>query len=218
VTRQDARTALTVAVSVSFAIAAHVAILDGLSAQAGALLAMVPLAVLLLLLARRIPRRRKTALAFLAGAIALAAVFPFLKAHFTSLFFLEHAGAQLVLAFVFGRTLTGGREPLVSGFARIVHGHALSGEEARYTRGVTVAWTIFFCTLFALSCLLYLAGFTTAWSTLANLLTPVLVCTMFVVEYAVRYRMLPHVERVGLMGGIHAFSRHFGAAQPQPPR
>lgn len=217
-TRHGARTALTVAVSVSFAIAAHVAILQGLSAQAGALLAIVPLAVLLLFLARRFPRHRATAVVLLAGVVAVVVVFPFLKLHFTSVFFLEHAGAQLVLAFLFGRTLAAGREPLVSAFARIVHGHALSPDEARYTRGVTVAWTIFFCALFASSCFLYLAGLTVAWSTLANILTPILVGAMFVIEYAVRYRILPNVERVGLMGGIHAFSRHFGAAQPQPPR
>jgi uncharacterized membrane protein len=218
VTRQDARTALTVAVSVSFAIAAHVAILDGLPAQAGALLAIVPLAVLLLFLSRRIPRQRAPLFALLVGLIAIASVFPFLKAHFTSVFFLEHAGAQLVLALVFGRTLMAGHEPLVSRFARIVHGRPLSPEETRYTRGVTAAWTIFFCALFALACTLYLGGFTAAWSTLANILTPVFVGAMFVVEYAVRCRVLPHIEHVGLLGGIQAFSRHFGAAQPQSPR
>ena len=47
--------------------------------------------------------------------------------------------------------------------------------------------------------------------------TPVLVCAMFAVEYVVRYRVFPDWERVSVLGGIQAFSRHF-AAQPQSPR
>jgi uncharacterized membrane protein len=64
--------------------------------------------------------------------------------------------------------------------------------------------------LFLLSCALYLGGFLAAWSLLANILTPILIAAMFVVEYAVRHRVLPGWERVGVLGGIRAFSRHFG--------
>jgi uncharacterized membrane protein len=74
---------------------------------------------------------------------------------------------------------------------------------------------VFFCVLFTLSCALYLGGFLSAWSLLANILSPVLVGTMFAVEYVVRYRVFPDWERVGVLGGIQAFSRYFGAAQPQ---
>jgi len=49
-----------------------------------------------------------------------------------------------------------------------------------------------------------------AWSLLANILTPLLVGAMFVVEYAVRLRVLPNWERVGILRGVRAFSRHFG--------
>jgi uncharacterized membrane protein len=69
-----------------------------------------------------------------------------------------------------------------------------------------------FAALFATSCALYLGRHVEAWSLLANILTPVLIGSMFVVEYAVRLRVLPHWERVGIMGGVRAFSRHFGQA------
>ena len=75
---------------------------------------------------------------------------------------------------------------------------------------MTAAWTVFFATLFTLSCALYVSGFLAAWSVLANIVSPLLTAAMFVVEYAVRHRVLPQWERVGLLGGIRAFSRHFG--------
>ncbi|HEX7559297.1 MAG TPA: hypothetical protein VF386_08855, partial [Usitatibacter sp.] len=108
-----------------------------------------------------------------------------------------------------GRTLFGGREALCTRFARLLHG-TLPVEVERYSRRVTAAWTIFFATLFALSCTLYFGGFLAAWSVLANILSPILTVAMFMVEYAIRHRVLPQWERVGLLGGIRAFSRHFG--------
>ena len=210
-----ARAAVAVALSVAFAIAAHFAIVEGLTAQAGALLSLVPLAFLLLWLARR-SSRPLAGLALAVAALAAWLAFPALKAHFPSLFFVEHAGGQLVLAFLFGSTLVGARVPLVTRFALLIHGALPPGVE-RYTRKVTIAWTAFFLVLFTLSCALYLGGFLAAWSLLANILTPLLVCAMFAVEYVVRYRLFPDWERVSVLGGIQAFSRHF-AAQPQSPR
>jgi hypothetical protein len=41
---------------------------------------------------------------------------------------------------------------------------------------------------------------------------------MFVVEYGVRHRALPNWERVGILGGVRAFSRHFASSRAQAPR
>lgn len=206
-----AQTAVAVLVSVAFAIAAHVAIVEGLSAI-GALLSLVPVTILVLALVRR-SRHRATALA----ALALIAVgtwfaFPSLELHFPDLFFVEHAGGQLLLAVLFGRTLRRGEEPLVARFARVMHGE-IPAYVARYCRRVTVAWTIFFCSLFTLSFTLYAGGYLAAWSVLANILSPLLVGAMFVIEYLVRMRALPDWERAGLLGGVQAFRRHMGTAQ-----
>jgi uncharacterized membrane protein len=200
--------ALVVAVSVSFAVAAHFTIIGGNTPGLGALLSLVPLALVAAWAARRI--RRPLALAALVAAALIAWIgWGELERHFPDVFFLEHAGVNLVLAIVFGRTLAAGREPLCTRFARLLHG-TLPPAVVDYSRRVTVAWTVFFATLFAASCLFYFSGLLAAWSLLANILSPILVAAMFGVEYVVRHRVLPDWERVGVLGGIRAFARHFG--------
>jgi uncharacterized membrane protein len=83
---------------------------------------------------------------------------------------------------------------------------------------VTLAWTIFFGALFVLSCVLYFGHFIAAWSFLANIASPILVAAMFVVEYAIRHRALPNHERIGILGGIRAFTQHFAARRSPAPR
>jgi len=207
--RSRAWVALAVLLSAGFALLAHFAIIDELTPTVGALLSLVPVTALALWAVRRSRHRAAAFVAILAFGALLWMGWGTLRRHFPDLFFVEHAGANLALAFVFGRTLFGGREALCTRFARLLHG-TLPVEVERYSRRVTVAWTIFFATLFALSCTLYFGGFLAAWSVLANILSPILTVAMFMVEYAIRHRVLPQWERVGLLGGIRAFSRHFG--------
>ena len=209
--------AIAVALCISFALLAHFAIIDGLAPAWGAALSLVPVAGLALWAVRR-SRRRGAVLAVPALlALAVWLGWAVLERNFQSVFFIEHAAANLILAFIFGRTLVGSREALCTRFARLLHG-ALPPEEVRYSRHVTVAWTIFFATLFAISCTLYLGRFIAAWSIFASILTPILVGAMFVVEYAIRLRALPESKRTGVLGAIRAFSRHFGTAQVEAPR
>jgi len=215
--RKRTAVALALIVSAAFAVLAHFAIVDSLTPTMGALLSLLPAAILALWMARR-SRRREAALAVLTlAALAIWLGWGTLERNFPSVFFIEHAGANIALAVVFGRTLVGTREPLCTRFARLLHG-ALPPEVVRYTRGVTLAWTVFFASLFTLSCALYLGRFLAAWSILANIASPILVAAMFVAEYAVRHRVLPQWERVGVLGGIRAFSRHFGTARAEAPR
>jgi uncharacterized membrane protein len=199
--------ALGIALSAGFAIVAHAALIEGTPPAVGAAVSVVPLALLLFWAVRR--SRSREALALGVAAVALALWFGWgrLERHFPDVLFLEHATTNLVLGILFGRTLFAEREPLVTTFARLVHG-TLPPEVSRYTRGATIAWTLFFAALFAASCGLYLSGQREAWSLLANFVTPVAVGSMFLIEYAVRHRVLPHWERVGIMGGVRAFSRH----------
>ena len=207
--RSRAWIALAVLLSAGFALLAHFAIIDKLTPTVGALLSLVPVTALALWAVRRSRHRAAAFVAILAFGALLWMGWGTLQRHFPDLFFVEHAGANLALAFVFGRTLFGGREALCTRFARLLHG-TLPVEVERYSRRVTAAWTIFFATLFALSCTLYFGGFLAAWSVLANILSPILTVAVFMVEYAIRHRVLPQWERVGLLGGIRAFSRHFG--------
>jgi uncharacterized membrane protein len=206
-----------VVLSVSFALLAHAALVDGIPPTAGAVLSLVPAALLAWWLVIRTQHRIVAAVALAALAAGLWLGWPHLERHFPDVLFIQHAGINLVLGTVFGRTLFGGREPLVTTFARLVHG-TLPPEVERYSRRVTVAWTLFFAVLFAASCALYLAKQQAAWSFLATIASPVLIATMFVAEYFVRHRVLPHWERVGILGGIRAFARHFQSARFEAPR
>ena len=207
--RRRAAVALVVLFSVSFALLAHAALVDRLSPTWGALLSLVPLFGVLLWAVRRAGGRIAATALVLLAAIGLWLGWDSLQLHFPRIFYIEHAGANLLLATLFGRTLREGREPLVTRFARLIHG-TLPPEVERYTRRVTLAWTIFFASLFTLSTLLYLGNFIAAWSFLVNILSPLLCGAMFVIEYAIRLRALPNWEQVGILGGIRAFSRHFG--------
>lgn len=207
--------ALLVFLSVCGAVLAHFAIVGRFTPALGAALSLAPAALLAAWMARR-SRHREWAIAAIAlAAIALWADWSSLERHFASVFYLEHAGGNLVLAIVFGRTLAPGHEPLCTRFARIMHGGVLPPRVGEYTRRLTAAWTIFFAALCATSTALYFGGWLEAWSLFATMLSPVLVALMFAVEYAVRLRALPGVERVGLLGGIRAFARHFAATPAQ---
>jgi uncharacterized membrane protein len=215
--RRRSWAALAVILSVGFAVLAHAAIVEGISPTVGALLSLIPLAAFAAWSVRRAHSRAAAIGLLLVAAVAIALGWGALERNFPRLFFVEHAGINLLLAVVFGRTLLRGAEPLVTRFARLVHG-TIPPEVERYTRHVTLAWTIFFGTLFALSCSLYLGGWLAAWSMLANILSPILIASMFLVEYAVRLRALPNWERAGILAGIRAFSRHFGAQRCEAPR
>jgi uncharacterized membrane protein len=209
--------AIVVLLSLAFALLAHAALVDGVPPTVGAWLSLVPAAVLLSWLLGRMRHRALAAALVLAIAAALWTGWPHLERHFPDLFFLQHAGINLALAIVFGRTLFGGREPLVAAFARLVHG-ALPPEVQRYTRRVTIAWTLFFAAMLLASCALYLAGELPAWSVLATIASPLLIAAMFVAEYGIRHRVLPDWERVGILRGIRACARHFQAARFEAPR
>ncbi|HXS51216.1 MAG TPA: hypothetical protein VN782_01690 [Usitatibacter sp.] len=193
----------------------HFAIVGRVAPALGAALSLVPAALLAAWLARRTRHREWAIAAIVLVALALWRGWAGLERVFPSVFYAEHAGSNLALAFVFGRTLAAGREPLCTRFARILHGGTLPPGVAGYTRRLTAAWTIFFIALCALSSALYFGGWLEAWSLLATVLSPLLLALMFAGEYAVRIRSLPEVERVGFLGGIRAFSRHFAAAPAQ---
>ena len=119
------------------------------------------------------------------------------------LYLAEHVAIHLFLAFTFGVTLRRGAQPLIARLAERVH-DGLTPAMERYTRKVTLAWTVYFCAMAALSIAVHaLAPFTT-WATFANLLAPLALVAMFVGEYTLRYRLHPEFERASLKDMVRA--------------
>ncbi|HEY7761076.1 MAG TPA: hypothetical protein VIA64_16795 [Burkholderiales bacterium] len=112
----------------------------------------------------------------------------------------------LGLAWMFGRTLLAGREPLVTRMARSVHG-GLPAPIVAYTRNVTLAWTLFLSAMAVTSALLFLLAPLDVWSLFANVLFFPLVGLMFLAEYAhriLRYRWFAHAS---IAQSVAAFRR-----------
>jgi uncharacterized membrane protein len=144
----------------------------------------------------------------LAGFGVLAWLWPSLHNPAAWLYFLQHFGVNSALALIFGRTLTGGRRPLITALAAVVH-EVMTPELNRYTRQVTIAWTIFFAACSTLSAGLFFFGPIEAWSVFANILSLPLIGLMFLAENEVRKRVLPKRDLVGLKATVRAFRNNF---------
>ena len=112
-----------------------------------------------------------------------------------------------IMAFTFGRSLRKGSVPLCTQLADRVHG-PLSALELRYTRGVTLAWVIFFLLNLAATFLLFEFAPLRAWSIFVNFCSLPLILLMFAAEYAVRRRVLPQVQGSGLMATLRVYFAH----------
>jgi len=116
----------------------------------------------------------------------------------------SHAALNLLLLWVFGSSLLGAREALITGFARRVHG-TIPPYITTYTRKVTAAWCVFFVLQLALSAMLFAACPLGVWSFFVSVLSfPCLVC-MFVGEYAYRIWRFPDFSHVSFWRGIRLF-------------
>ena len=153
-------------------------------------------------------QRRQRLLAALAALAAAALVVQAWRGDglaVGSIYVAQHVSIHVLLAFVFGLTLQAGREPLVTALARRVHA-SLTPAMAAYTRKVTLAWTVYFVAMAALSIALYSLAPFDAWATFANLVTPLAILVMFVGEYLLRYRLHPEFERATLAQAVRAYA------------
>lgn len=147
-------------------------------------------------------------LGMLGGALLVVGLvfwWPALTERVAQLFFLEQTGVYLLMGTVFGRTLRGPGESLVTQMARRVHGGVLSPAQQTYTRKVTLAWSVFFAAMALCSTVLFLLFPVEVWSTFANLLGGPLIGLMFVGEYLLRRMVLPHEEQATMRDAIRAW-------------
>jgi uncharacterized membrane protein len=154
------------------------------------------------------------AVAWLVVAALLWVLWPGLRAQVALLYYLQHLGFHLALAALFGASLLGPGDALVTRLARRVHGQELSPGHVRYTRQVTAAWLAFFVLNALVSTALFLFAPREVWSLHANVLTGPLVGAMFLIETAWRRAVLPPHERPSLSAVVRAWRADGQRSQP----
>ena len=165
-------------------------------------------------------QRRLRTLAVLATAVCAGLVFQAWHGGGLApqtLYVAQHVAVHLLLALVFAATLQAGRESLITALARRVHG-GLTADMAAYSRKVTVAWTLYFLVMAALSLVLFAFAPFAVRAVFANIATPLAMAALFVGEYVLRYRLHPEFERATLSQAMTAYSqRSQPIAVPVPP-
>jgi uncharacterized membrane protein len=124
------------------------------------------------------------------------------------LLYLPPIAINVVLCWLFGRTLVRGRTPLIARFALMEQG-TLTEELAVYTRRLTWIWTLLFAGAAAASLLLGVSGSRDAWSLFTNLVNYLLVAALFVGEFVyrrLRFRNYRHQSPLQLLRNVRRTS------------
>lgn len=214
--RKVCRWTLIAAFGLGYPLASHWVAASDTPSLAGALVAIAPLVALAALMAWRSSQRVAMLGVCLAALFCLYAAGDWLIANYNWVFLLQHAGTYALLAFAFGRTLRSGETPMITRFARAVHGE-LSPALQSYTRAATWAWVTYFAGIAVISALLFWLAPAAVWSTFANLLGLPMLALMFTGEYAVRRCMLPASDCAGPLSAIRAYRRVSSGAPARAP-
>jgi uncharacterized membrane protein len=158
---------------------------------------------------KRLAPRYRAPLAVVAIAVVATAIFwPGLPTRSVSLAVggICHAAAYTCLLIWFARSLRLNREPVVTGFARKLR-QTMPGTVIRYTRRVTIAWSIFFAAQLAVSATLLITAPTGVWSAFVNLWNLPLVVAMILVEFGCRWFLFRHEPHTGLLATLAGIRR-----------
>lgn len=191
--------------ALAWAVAAYFNSASGQASHWGVALALTPLLLLATVGLWKLQRRWMGALGFVLLAAGLIWLWPLLLGRVATVYFVEHVGVEVFLAVLFGRTLTGPGESLVTQLARRVHGGVLSAHQQSYTLNVTRAWTLFFSLMALTSTLLFFWAPLTTWSTFATLLSGPLTGSMFAGEMLVRRHVLRAEEAASFADAIRVW-------------
>lgn len=202
------------AVIALWAVLAHLGSAGDSTSNITSLLGLTPIVAALALLLWRARHPLPTGAGIVVLLGGLAWLWPTLRHNLALLYFVQHIGTNLALATLFGRSLLGPGEALITQLARAVHHGEISACKRQHTRQVTVAWTAFFLANALLSAILWQFAPLAVWSTFANLLAMPLVALMFVGEYLWRSCVLPPAERPTIAQIVRAYRMHTQTRQP----
>lgn len=197
------RGVIGVVLVLSYSLLAHLSNVQRGHRELGALLAIGPVGVIALVLAWRSAQRVVGLTAWLAAAALTAAQWHLLKTQFVWIYLFQQVGIYTLLGLSFGRTLALDRVPLCTQMALRVRG-TLGADALRYTRQVTIAWTLFFAVTTVTLILMFFTAPLRIWSAFGNFGIPILVIAMFVIENRVRRRVLPKMTHAGVIATIRA--------------
>jgi uncharacterized membrane protein len=119
---------------------------------------------------------------------------------------IPHALAYTVLLLYFARSLSPGREAILTRIAVYIRG-PLPRELYLYTRRVTRAWCLFFAAQLVCSLVLFIWAPLEYWSFFINVLNLPLVLAMFAGEYANRVIRFPAYRHDSISDMMRVFSR-----------
>lgn len=134
--------------------------------------------------------RGNVPLSLLFGTLLTAGIGLLSRGEGVNLMFLPPVLINIALLILFGRTLLPGKTPLVARVAALWRG-TLDEAVARYTRRVTMAWTVFFAIMVLESIVLALFAPIHIWSLFTNFLNYLMVLIFFIAEYQLRFCFLP---------------------------
>jgi len=189
---------------IAYSVLSHYSNLNPQAHDLRTLLALAPMLTLGLVLLWRSSGALLALLAATTTAYLLRTFWPLFAQNFSIVYLVQQAGFYSIMAFTFGRSLRKDRVPLCTELADRLHG-PLSALELRYTRNVTVAWALFFLLNLAATFLLYRFAPLRIWSLFVNFCSLPLILLMFVAEYLVRRRVLPQVQRSGLIATLRVY-------------
>jgi len=143
--------------------------------------AIVPLLTgIALIVVLNLPSR---ALAVLGATGAVIALLAWLRPFW--IIYLPPTAIDLLIAFLFGRTLVRGRVPLIEQYMRVAHSD-LHPRVVRHARQLTWVWVCVMTALGLVAALLAVSGRAEAWYRFVNLDSLLLVAAVFLVEYLYR--------------------------------
>jgi uncharacterized membrane protein len=192
------------ALILSYSLLAHYTLQSKTHATIGVMVALAPIVLTCFVLAYKAKHRILMLTLLLLASPLFWLIWSHFKQHYDWIYWLVHESLQFVLFIMFARTLMPDKQPLCSQFAQMVHG-SLSPELVDYTRNVTIAWSLFFIIVMIISSWLFFFHPIKVWSIFSNFVYLPLVAMMFIIEYIVRFWVLPKKDRANIMHAVHAF-------------
>jgi uncharacterized membrane protein len=212
-TMRIARGLSIVVMIVTYAVLVHHVNTSGQSSMLGAILALLPMFLLVITFSLKTTSRLVGISSLLIFCIVSWFAWSLVRQHTGLIFWMLDITLMSGLLVTFGWTLQRDQKPLCVHFAEMINGGELPVEHERYAHKVTVAWVVFFAMMIIASTVLFFMAPLATWSFFVNFLTLPLVALMFVVEFIVRRRVLTDLPTGHILDAVRAYLNNSARTQ-----